>query len=96
MCYNTHGFYVKRIRADNEFRVLMDSIQDDLGVEIELANAGDHVPQAERNNRFLGERFRACYHHLPYKAIPRVMIKYMCLNQTHMATPMRFLPRMVS
>ncbi|TAG96755.1 MAG: hypothetical protein EAZ17_09905, partial [Sphingobacteriales bacterium] len=24
----------------------------------------------------------ACYHNLPYKAIPRVMIKYLCLNQT--------------
>ena len=73
---------MKTIRADNEFGVLIEPIQDELDVAIELANAGDHVPQAERNNRFLGERFRACYHNLPYKAIPRVMIKYMCLNQT--------------
>jgi hypothetical protein len=63
--YNKHGYLVKRIRADNEFRVMLQPIQDNLDVEIELANVGDHVPQAERNNRFLGERFRACYHNLP-------------------------------
>ena len=62
---------------------MLEHIQDNLDVDIELANVGDHVPQAERNNRFLGERFRACYHSLPFKAIPRIMIKYMCLSQTH-------------
>ena len=80
--YNAHGFYVKLLCADNKFQCIMEKIQDDLDVQMNFANAGEHVPQAERNNRFLGERFRACYHNLPYKAIPRVMIKYMCLNQT--------------
>jgi hypothetical protein len=74
---------VKKIRADNEFRGMLEPIQDNLDVNIELANVGNHVPQAERNNRFLGERFRACYHNLPFKAIPWTMIKYMCLNQMH-------------
>lgn len=60
----------------------MEKIQDDLDVQMNFANVAEHVPQAERNNRFLGERFRACYHNLLYKAIPRVMIKFMCLNQT--------------
>ena len=54
--YNKYGYLVKRIRADNEFRVMLEPIQDNLDVDIELANVGDHVPQAERNNRFLGER----------------------------------------
>jgi hypothetical protein len=62
---------------------MLEPIQDNLDVDIELANVGNHVPQAEKNNRFLGERFRACYHNLPFKAIPWTMIKFMCLNQTH-------------
>ena len=47
--YNKNGFFVKTIRADNEFGVLIEPIQDELDVAIDLANAGDHVPQAERN-----------------------------------------------
>ena len=34
-----------------------------------------YVGEAERNNRFLKERFRTKFHYLPYKAMPRIMIK---------------------
>ena len=42
-------------------------------------NAGDHVPEAERNNRVLQERVRTAYHRLPYKAIPRTMLKHLTM-----------------
>jgi len=73
--YNQHGFYVKEIRADNEFRSILEPIQDNLDIPMNFSNSGEHVPQAERNNRFLGERIRTCYHNLPYNAIPRLMIR---------------------
>ena len=48
--YNKHGFYVKLLCADNEFQCIMEKIQDDLDVQMNFANVGEHVPQAERNN----------------------------------------------
>ena len=43
---------------------------------------GKHVPEAERNNRTIGERIRANYHNLPYKAIPRIMLCYLAMIST--------------
>jgi hypothetical protein len=40
------------------------------------------VPEAERNNRTIGERIRTTYHNLPYKAIPRIMLKYLAMVST--------------
>eukprot|EP00980_Cylindrotheca_fusiformis_P012484 scaffold3071_cov84-Cylindrotheca_fusiformis.AAC.2 len=48
--YNKADFRIKRIECDGEFRVMMDQVQDDLDVEMNYANPGDHVPEAERNN----------------------------------------------
>ena len=44
------------------------------------ANTEDHVGEAERNNRFLKERFRTKLHYLPYKAIPRIMIRGLAIE----------------
>lgn len=42
--YNQHGFYVREIRADNEFRSLLEPLQDNLDVQMNFSNAGEHVP----------------------------------------------------
>ena len=73
--YNKAGYFIKKIRCDNEFRTLMNDIMDDLDIEIECVPQGDHVPEAERNNRTIGERIRAGYHRLPYRVIPKVMLE---------------------
>lgn len=36
-------------------------------------NLGDHVPEAENNNRTVKERVRATFHMLPSKAISQIM-----------------------
>jgi hypothetical protein len=41
----------------------------------------DHVPEAERNNRNFRERVQAAYHRLPYKALPRQLIRYLVTTQ---------------
>jgi hypothetical protein len=46
-----------------------------------FTNALDHVPEAERNNRTIKERVQAAYHRLPYKALPRQMIRYLVTMQ---------------
>ena len=38
-----------------------------------------HVPEAEHNNWIIGERVRVRYHHLPFKTMPRVMLKYLAI-----------------
>jgi hypothetical protein len=74
---------IRTIHCDGEFRGMMEKVEDDLDVDMHFTNAQDHVPEAERNNRTIKERIRAAYHRLPYKAIPRIMIKYLAMIQAN-------------
>jgi len=60
----------------------MEKVKDELNIHMNYANAQDHVPEAERNNRTIKERIRAAYHRLPYKAIPKIMIRYLAYECT--------------
>jgi hypothetical protein len=60
---------------------MMDKVKDDLGVHMNFTYALDHVPEAERNNRAIKERVWAAYHQLPYKALPRQIIRYLVQTQ---------------
>ena len=73
--YNGGGFRIKQINCDGEFKSIMDKVKDELNVKMNYTNAGDHVPEAERNNRTIKERFRTALHRTPYKRIPKLMIK---------------------
>ena len=64
--YNKAGFRITTINCDQEFEAMMNEIKDDLGVDINPASQGEHVPEAERNNRAIKERIRSTYHNLPY------------------------------
>ena len=48
---------------------------DDNNIKLDVVPQGEHVPEAERNNRTIGERIRATFHRLPYRMIPKVMLK---------------------
>ena len=87
--YNQAGFVIKTIHCDGEYKAMMDQVRDDLDVVMNYTNASDHVPEAERNNRTIKERIRAAYHRLPYKAIPRVMIRHLAMVCT---TKLNFFP----
>jgi hypothetical protein len=80
--YNRAGFRIRTIFCDGEFKAMMDRVSDDLDVVMNYTNALDHVPEAERNNRTIKERFRSAFHRLPYKKIPKTMIKYLAMVQT--------------
>ena len=80
--YRRAGFSIKRIECDGEFKSLMDEIMGKLNIDVNYANPSDHVPEAERNNRVIKERFRISYHRLPYKIIPKVMIKSLAMRVT--------------
>ena len=80
--YNGASFRIKQINCDQEFKPLMDPIKDEMEVDMNYANAQDHEPTAERNNRTIGERMRSIFHNLPFKSIPRVMLDYLTLVAT--------------
>lgn len=82
--YNDAGFFFKFIHCDQEFRSLMDAVADDLNVKMNYASTSEHVPEAERNNRTIKDRVRTTYHQLPYKRIPKLMIKKLVLSATKM------------
>ena len=72
--YTKAHLRIKQIFADNKFRPIMDDIQDELGITMNYAAAGEHVPEAERNNRTLKERYRSLLHALPYDYVTRTMV----------------------
>ena len=82
--YNDAGYFFKFIHCDQEFRSLMDQVADELNVKMNYASTGEHVPEAERNNRTIKDRVRTTYHQLPYKRIPKVLIRKLVMRATKM------------
>jgi hypothetical protein len=79
--YNNPGFVITEIQhCDGEYHGMRNKVKDDLlDVKLNFTNAEDHVlvvPEAERNNQTIKERIQATFQCLPYKAIPRIMIRY--------------------
>ena len=60
--YNKGGFFIQLIHCDGEYKQLIEPVQDKLNATMNFANPGDHVPEAERNNRTIKERIRAAFH----------------------------------
>ena len=63
---------------------MMDYVADELNVKINYASTGEHVPEAERNNRTIKDQVQTTYHQLPYKRIPKVLIQKLVLRATKM------------
>ena len=55
--YNKVGIYVKTIHADHKFKPLFNDLEDKWEVTLNFSNPGEHVPDMERENRTLEERF---------------------------------------
>ena len=83
--YNQAGFFVKLIRADNEFKETLDEVIEKV-CTLPLINhcvADEHLPEAERNNRIIQERFRIQYNRWPFKLVPRIMIRHLARRVCH-------------
>jgi hypothetical protein len=70
--YETRGFNVTRIKGDQEFACISN---DALPIPLNVANADDHVAEVEQSIRTISERTRCLVQGLPYKWIPKVMIR---------------------
>ena len=51
--------------------------------EVNHCGSDEHVPEAERNNRVIQERFRIQYNRRPFKVVPRIMIRHLARRVCH-------------
>ena len=82
--YNDANIKISVIHGDGEYRAMFDEIKHHFAITFNCANPGDHVPEAERNNRTIAERFRANFHRLPFTALPSLMIRQLAMRVTSM------------
>ena len=80
--YEQRGVKLTQIDGDNEFESMRDEVYDETGVRLNCANPGDHVGDAENNNKVIKERVRVKFQLSPYSAIPKLMIKYLGTTAT--------------
>jgi hypothetical protein len=78
--YRRAGFKITVIEADLAFKPLLTELEQELGFTSNFANPGDHVSEAERSIRTMKERIRAGYHRLPYKRLPRLLLKTLVVD----------------
>ena len=60
----------------------MDKLADSLDIPTNYANPDDHVTDIEGNNQVVEEIFRISYYSLPYKKIPRLIIRQLAMIST--------------
>ena len=81
--YQQAGFQVMEVCADHEFKPVLQVLQDGgWSFMTNLANAQEHVAEAEHNNHVLKEHINATYHGIPYKILPQTIICYMVMETT--------------
>ena len=67
----------------HEFKPVLHILQDSgWSFMTNLANAQEHVPEAEHNNCIFKECIHTTYHGIPYKILPRTIICYMVMETT--------------
>jgi hypothetical protein len=71
--YETRGFNVTRLEADREFTCITNNV---LPINLNIADADDHVHEVERSVRTIKERVRCtAVQGLPFRRIPKMMTR---------------------
>jgi hypothetical protein len=73
LLYKARGFRVKMMHGDDEFTSLRDPLLEMDDIQLNIAAAKEHVPEAERVIRTVKERNRATVSSLPFEHYPRVL-----------------------
>ena len=81
--YTARGFTVCDIHGDHEFECTRLALSP---IHLNIVAADGHVGEVERSIRTIKERLRACAHGLPYRRLPKLLLRHMvtdvvrCLN----------------
>ena len=79
--YKWAGFQVMEVCTNCEFKpVLQVSHNNEGSFKTNLANAQEHVPEAECNNCIHLEHIHTTYHGIPYKMLPQTIIYFMVME----------------
>ena len=70
--YNSRGFRIVDIHADNEFEKVRLNL---LPVRLTACGVDDHVPEIERSVQTQKNENRSVCHAMPYRSFPRVMVR---------------------
>ena len=70
--YNARGFRIIEVHADNEFEKVE---KDLLPIRLRTVGTDEHVPEIERSIQTQKNENRAVCYAMPYKCIPRVMVR---------------------
>jgi hypothetical protein len=77
--YESRGFTVTSIIADQEFECARDSLAP---IHLDTVPPDSHVGDVERSIRTIKERSRATVHGLPFKRLPKLMVNELVLHST--------------
>ena len=76
--YESRGFTVKTIAADNQFECLRDDLMGlNNPVNLNTTATDEHEPFIERSNRTVKERIRCIFNNTPFKRMPIRMVTEM-------------------
>ena len=84
--YNRTEFYIKQIWCNNQFKPFMNPIKDNKEIDMDYIPAQQYCKQAEQNNHVIKECVRTTYHKLLFKNIPKIIIKYLAMENTKSST----------
>jgi hypothetical protein len=79
--YETQGFSVPDIHADKEFTCIT---LDMLPSRLNIVDADDHVHEVERSIRTIKERIRCTIHGLPFRRLPKILVRAITENSVKM------------
>ena len=74
--------YITRIHADNKFKSVSCELDKTWEFDFNFSLPQEDVPDIEHENRVLQERFRVGLYRLPFKILPKLMIRYLALRVT--------------
>ena len=80
--YKFGEFNIKSIHCDQEFRYILQDFANKNQIKSICAPSQAHVPYAERNICTIKERVRSLFHNLPYRGIPKIIMKYLVIQTT--------------
>ena len=80
--YNKADIYITRIHADNKYKSVSWELDESWDVEFNFSLPQERFPGIEHENRVLHERFFVGLYFLPYKILPKSMIRYLALRVT--------------
>ena len=78
--YTSRGLDIQHMRADFQFECLREDIYP---INLHTTAAGEHVPEVERSIQTIEGDCRALYNSLPYKNLPKQLLKGMVEYVVH-------------